>query len=160
MTNPNDRPTRDLDINPYYKDKRRSWNQPPMLCVTAGKPGRASDSAQSEQVAVSSDRDAKAEEPARKLYKCCSCGAEFSQSQGLSRHNKDKHEPRNPCRFCASFTWSQGRLYSYKKHLQDKHPGVATHRVQVTTMHVHKKRRRSWDVVAKSTSHKPAGLTE
>jgi DNA-directed RNA polymerase subunit RPC12/RpoP len=158
MTSPSDRLTGGADINPF-EDGRRSWNQPPVPCIAA-EPVQPSDSTPSEQVSVSSDRDAQVAMAARKLYKCCSCGAEFSQSQGLSRHNKDKHEPRNPCRFCASFTWSQGRLYSYKKHLRDKHPGVATHRAQVTTPHVSKKRRLSQDFVAQSTSHKPTRLVE
>ncbi|KAH9031180.1 hypothetical protein EDB84DRAFT_176338 [Lactarius hengduanensis] len=137
-TNLSDGLTRDADTN-TQGDERRSWNQPTGLFVAVVQ---ASDSAPYKQVAVSRGRDTRVEKTAKKLYKCRPCDTEFSQSQGLSRHNRDKHEPRNPCRFCESFTWPRGRLYSYTKHLQNKHPGVATQHAQVTAMHKRKKRQR------------------
>lgn len=160
MMNQRDRPTWDVVINPY-EDERRSWHQPPVLCVAAGNTIPASDSAPSAQVSVSSDQDAKVGMATRTLYRC-SCGAEYSQSQGLSRHKKDKHEPRIPCRFCASFTWSRGRLYLYKEHLQDKHSGVthATHHAQIRAKGVRKKSHRSKNFVSKSTGHKPTRFAE
>ncbi|KAH9024141.1 hypothetical protein EDB85DRAFT_1988506, partial [Lactarius pseudohatsudake] len=139
-TNLSDRLTGNADTN-TQGDEWRSWNQPPGLFVAAGKPVQAADSASYKQVAVSRGRDTRVETTAKKLYKCRPCDTEFSQPQGLSRHNRDKHEPRNPCRFCESFTWPRGRLYSYTKHLQDKHPGVVTQHAQVVTaMHKRKKR--------------------
>ncbi len=47
-----------------------------------------------------------------------------SQRQVLTRHVKDLHEPKNQCRFCRSFTWSQGRPYSYRNHLRAQHPQI------------------------------------
>ncbi|KAH9032399.1 hypothetical protein EDB83DRAFT_2554874 [Lactarius deliciosus] len=140
-TNLSERLTGDADTN-TQGNERRSWNQPPGLFVAAGKPVQAADSAPYKQVTVPRGRDPRVEKTAKKSYKCHPCDTEFSQSQGLSRHNSDKHEPRNPCRFCESFTWPRGRLYSYTKHLQNKHPGVATQHVQVTAMHKRKKRHR------------------
>ena len=146
MGDPSHRPPGNADIG-TYEEERRSGNQPPAVCVAVGKQVQLSDSLSSKQVEsvdASRDRDARVlEMAARKLYKCRSCGAEFSQSQGLSRHNKDKHEPRNPCQFCTRFTWSQGRLYSYKRHLQVKHPGVEAHHAQVTATEICKKHHHS-----------------
>ncbi|KAH9031445.1 hypothetical protein EDB83DRAFT_2652476 [Lactarius deliciosus] len=69
-------------------------------------------------------RGTKAENTTKKLYECSSCKLKFAQRQGLKRHNKDKHEPKQGCSFCAQFTWSQGRRYVYRRHLQKEHPDV------------------------------------
>ncbi|KAH9056757.1 hypothetical protein EDB87DRAFT_1169545 [Lactarius vividus] len=52
---------------------------------------------------------------------CSLCEIDFSQSQVLGRHKKDKHELKKPCSFCTSFKWSRGRPYLYKKHLRMRH---------------------------------------
>ncbi|KAI9454301.1 hypothetical protein BJY52DRAFT_1417921 [Lactarius psammicola] len=59
---------------------------------------------------------------AEKKYWCFSCGSGFSQSQVLGRHIKDKHETKETCRFCESFTWSRGRPHLYREHLKLRHP--------------------------------------
>ncbi|KAN0141093.1 hypothetical protein V8E53_000849 [Lactarius tabidus] len=63
------------------------------------------------------------EEMVEKPYQCHFCRVSFSQRQGLTRHSKDKHSPKNRCGFCVKFTWSKGRRYVYRKHLQEEHPG-------------------------------------
>ncbi|KAH8995883.1 hypothetical protein EDB86DRAFT_1070689 [Lactarius hatsudake] len=59
------------------------------------------------------DRGKRVERIAKKTYQCSSCQVIFTQRQGLSRHRKDKHEPKNRCGFCKVFTWSKGRHYTY-----------------------------------------------
>ncbi|KAI9436335.1 hypothetical protein H4582DRAFT_1966094 [Lactarius indigo] len=71
-------------------------------------------------------RGVKVENTTKKPYKCNSCSLSFTQRQGLKRHSQDKHEPKQGCSFCAQFTWSQGRRYVYRKHLQEEHPGVVS----------------------------------
>ncbi|KAI9433806.1 hypothetical protein H4582DRAFT_2060498 [Lactarius indigo] len=68
------------------------------------------------------DGGMRVEKMAKKQYQCSSCRAIFSQRQGLSRHRKDKHEPKNRCGFCTVFTWSKGRNYNYQRHLREEHP--------------------------------------
>jgi len=58
-------------------------------------------------------------------YSCDSCGSSFSQSQVLGRHIKDRHETKQTCLFCVSFTWSRGRPHLYREHLQTRHPQFA-----------------------------------
>ena len=52
---------------------------------------------------------------------CSVCNVGFSQQQVLRRHFKDKHETKNRCQFCTSFTWSRGRPYLYRNHLRVRH---------------------------------------
>jgi DNA-directed RNA polymerase subunit RPC12/RpoP len=61
----------------------------------------------------------------KRTYSCSSCGRGFSQSQVLRRHMKDKHKPQLTCPHCSSFTWSQGRPYLFRYHLQMQHPQIA-----------------------------------
>ncbi|KAI9436330.1 hypothetical protein H4582DRAFT_469212 [Lactarius indigo] len=68
------------------------------------------------------DGGMRVETMAKKQYQCSSCWVIFAQRQGLSRHRKDKHEPKNQCGFCTVFTWSKGRHYNYQRHLREKHP--------------------------------------
>ncbi|KAH9170774.1 hypothetical protein EDB89DRAFT_1234179 [Lactarius sanguifluus] len=56
-----------------------------------------------------------------KKYWCPGCRSGFSQSQVLGRHIKDKHETKQTCPICVSFTWSRGRPYLYREHLQMRH---------------------------------------
>ncbi|KAH8991506.1 hypothetical protein EDB92DRAFT_660987 [Lactarius akahatsu] len=60
----------------------------------------------------------------KKKYWCPGCKSGFSQSQVLGRHIKDKHETKQACSFCVSFTWSRGRPHLYREHLQIRHPQV------------------------------------
>ncbi|KAI9454302.1 hypothetical protein BJY52DRAFT_737812 [Lactarius psammicola] len=53
---------------------------------------------------------------------CPLCKIDFSQSQVLGRHIKDKHNTKESCSFCTSFKWSRGRPYLYRNHLRMKHP--------------------------------------
>ncbi|KAH9171145.1 hypothetical protein EDB89DRAFT_1175953 [Lactarius sanguifluus] len=80
------------------------------------------------------DRGMRVEKIAKKLYQCSSCWVVFTQRQGLSRHRKDKHEPKNRCGFCEEFTWSKGRHYTYQRHLREKHPDVVLPSVSATTI--------------------------
>ena len=54
--------------------------------------------------------------------RCPLCGIRFTQSQVLHRHIKDKHEDKESCAHCSYFRWSRGRPYTYRRHLQVKHP--------------------------------------
>jgi hypothetical protein len=54
-------------------------------------------------------------------YLCGVCGGKFAQVQGVKRHHREKHEPRQ-CPHCHAFRW--GRLYLFKKHLKMKHPEI------------------------------------
>jgi len=54
-------------------------------------------------------------------YQCGICRKEFTQPQGVRRHQLEKHEP-NFCPHCPTFSW--GRLYRYKQHLKKEHPEV------------------------------------
>ncbi|KAI9433808.1 hypothetical protein H4582DRAFT_1982673, partial [Lactarius indigo] len=79
------------------------------------------------------DRGMRVEKMAKGQYQCSSCGVIFAQRQGLSRHRKDKHEPKNQCGFCKDFTWSKGRYYMYQRHLREEHPdAVQSPSVSVT----------------------------
>ena len=80
------------------------------------------------------DRGTWVEEMAKKPYQCGFCSLSFSQRQGLTRHSKDKHSPRIQCEFCEKFTWSQGRLYLYRYHLEEEHPGIVSPSVGVFSM--------------------------
>ncbi len=60
--------------------------------------------------------------PARFL--CSSCDVRFATQQGLNRHNKDMHTPRQVCPHCGIFTWSPARWYLFTKHLARSHPQV------------------------------------
>ncbi len=53
---------------------------------------------------------------------CPICGVSFVQRQGLNRHNRDKHSPRNICPLCERYEWSSGRRYLFHKHLERHHP--------------------------------------
>ncbi|KAH9171136.1 hypothetical protein EDB89DRAFT_2071044 [Lactarius sanguifluus] len=53
---------------------------------------------------------------------CPICGIGFSQRQGLNRHNRDKHTPRNTCHLCGTYEWSPGRRYMFLRHLERHHP--------------------------------------
>ena len=54
-------------------------------------------------------------------YRCEICPKEYTQRQGVRRHQREKHEP-NYCPHCPTFRW--GRLYQFKDHLKKKHPEV------------------------------------
>ena len=58
-------------------------------------------------------------------YHCSPCGTSFKNRQYLRRHNADKHMPRNVCPYCGVFEWS-GRKYLFHKHLETRHPQVAS----------------------------------
>ncbi|KAI9436358.1 hypothetical protein H4582DRAFT_470019 [Lactarius indigo] len=53
---------------------------------------------------------------------CPICSISFSQRQGLNRHNRDKHTPRNICSLCERYEWSSGRRYLFLRHLERYHP--------------------------------------
>ena len=61
----------------------------------------------------------------REKYRCEECDSGFTQRQGLRRHCKDVHGPRQLCPRCKDFEWSPGRKYTLKKHFEAVHPGVA-----------------------------------
>jgi hypothetical protein len=74
------------------------------------------------QVPQSQNRNAGTMERREKKNWCTLCQMEFSQSQGLSRHIKDKHKDKESCLYCSSFKWSPGRPYIYRNHLRMRHP--------------------------------------
>lgn len=60
----------------------------------------------------------------RSSFSCHACDVGFVQRQGLNRHNRDKHRPRNICPHCGVFKWSPARRYLFTKHFERDHPGV------------------------------------
>ncbi|KAH9015989.1 hypothetical protein EDB85DRAFT_2023139, partial [Lactarius pseudohatsudake] len=78
------------------------------------------------QLCTPQDRGMRVDKTAKEQYQCRSCWVIFAQRQGLSRHRKDKHEPKNRCDFCTDFTWSKGRHYIYRRHLQEEHRDVVS----------------------------------
>jgi hypothetical protein len=53
-------------------------------------------------------------------YSCDTCGEQYSQPQGVSRHRRRAHNP-HAC-LCCEFKWS--RPYQYRDHLEKHHPHV------------------------------------
>lgn len=53
-------------------------------------------------------------------YSCDTCGEQYSQPQGVSRHRRRAHNP-HAC-LCCEFKWS--RPYQYRDHLEKHHPDV------------------------------------
>jgi hypothetical protein len=66
---------------------------------------------------------------AQHAHICSQCHIRFTQRQALHRHIKDQHQPRLKCTFCtdigSSFSFSRGRPYLYRRHLQLHHPGAS-----------------------------------
>ncbi|KAH9024142.1 hypothetical protein EDB85DRAFT_280513 [Lactarius pseudohatsudake] len=60
----------------------------------------------------------------RSRFSCHACDLSFVQRQGLNRHNRDKHRPRNICPHCGVFKWSPARRYLFTKHFERDHSGV------------------------------------
>jgi hypothetical protein len=58
----------------------------------------------------------------KRPFSCDTCGKRFVQSQGVTRHCREKHN-RSPCTcmYC-NVEWS--RPYQYRAHLKKHHPGV------------------------------------
>ena len=54
-------------------------------------------------------------------YSCIICDLDYAQSQGLTRHQCEKHNARL-CIYCRKFSW--GRPYLFRKHLVKQHPGI------------------------------------
>jgi hypothetical protein len=54
-------------------------------------------------------------------YSCNICNLDYAQSQGLTRHQCEKHNARL-CIYCRKFAW--GRPYLFRKHLVKRHPGI------------------------------------
>ncbi|KAH9069426.1 hypothetical protein EDB83DRAFT_2584748 [Lactarius deliciosus] len=85
------------------------------------------------QLCMPRDRGMRVEKMVKGQYQCRSCWVIFAQRQGLSRHRKDKHEPKNRCDFCTDFTWSKGRHYIYRRYLQEEHRDVVLSTVTSNT---------------------------
>ena len=64
-----------------------------------------------------------AEKPglSRVRYSCSICNLDYTQSQGLTRHEREKHKARL-CIYCRKFAW--GRPYLFRKHLAKRHPSI------------------------------------
>jgi Zinc finger, C2H2 type len=54
-------------------------------------------------------------------YSCNICGRSYSQSQGLRRHQRERHDA-SLCTYCGVFEW--GRPYRLREHLEEEHPDV------------------------------------
>ena len=73
-------------------------------------------------------RAANAEGRLVRKYWCArlGCGRGYTLPQVLGRHVKDMHETKISCPQClskgVSFTYSSGRPYVYRKHVESKHP--------------------------------------
>ena len=51
----------------------------------------------------------------------CTCGRDYAQQQGLTRHLRETHEACI-CMYCGAF--ASARPYRFKEHVKRKHPGV------------------------------------
>ena len=54
-------------------------------------------------------------------YSCGICKLDYTQPQGLTRHQREKHNARL-CTYCYEFAW--GRPYLFREHLVKRHPGI------------------------------------
>ena len=54
-------------------------------------------------------------------YLCGICKLDYTQPQGLKRHQREKHNYRL-CMYCCEFAW--GRPYLFREHLVKRHPGI------------------------------------
>jgi len=99
-----------------YQEQRASQDMPHDLRGTGRRPAVVpSGSPQAPGLAASGNRRA----PAGRYL--CVCGKSYSQSQGLRRHQREKHDA-SLCTHCDAFTW--GRLYRLKEHLEEQHPDI------------------------------------
>jgi hypothetical protein len=57
----------------------------------------------------------------KRPFSCDTCGERFTQPQGVTRHNREKHNPSLLCMYCDD-EWS--RPYQYRDHLKKHHPEV------------------------------------
>ena len=51
----------------------------------------------------------------------CTCGRDYAQPQGLTRHRRETHEACI-CVYCGDFAWA--RPYRFKEHVKSKHPEI------------------------------------
>ena len=70
---------------------------------------------------IASSEVVPADDVLRKFW-CRACGVSFTQRQGLNRHEREKHGPRNICHLCKSYEWSPARRYLFTRHLKQRHP--------------------------------------
>ncbi|KAI9436093.1 hypothetical protein F5148DRAFT_30498 [Russula earlei] len=54
-------------------------------------------------------------------YLCNVCDRSYAQRQGVTRHQREIHEP-SLCRYCGDFEW--GRRYLLREHIEKQHPDV------------------------------------
>ena len=76
-------------------------------------------------------------------YLCSTCGKEYAQRQGVTRHQREVHKPKL-CRHCRAFKW--GRPDLFRKHLKRWHPDIDpdielevkgnSHRTTTNTVHL------------------------
>jgi hypothetical protein len=98
-----------------YQEQRASRDMSHDLRGTGRRPAAVpSGSSQAPGPAASGNR------PAGR-YLCRLCGKSYAQSQGLRRHEREKHDA-SLCTHCDAFTW--GRLYRLKEHLEEQHPDI------------------------------------
>lgn len=102
-----------------YQEQRASQDLPHDLRRTGRRPAALpSGSSQAPGPAASGNHRAPA--PAGR-HLCEVCGKNYAQSQGLRRHQREKHDA-SMCTHCDAFTW--GRLYRLKEHLEEQHPDI------------------------------------
>lgn len=51
----------------------------------------------------------------------CTCGREYAQPQGLTRHRREAHGACI-CMYCGAYAWA--RPYRFREHLKSRHPEV------------------------------------
>jgi hypothetical protein len=51
----------------------------------------------------------------------CTCGRDYAQPQGLTRHRRETHDACI-CMYCGAFAWA--RPYRFRQHLKREHPGI------------------------------------
>jgi hypothetical protein len=58
----------------------------------------------------------------KSLFPCDKCNKQYSQPQGVTRHQREAHEITSLCPICNNFRWS--RRYQLTKHLKGQHPDI------------------------------------
>lgn len=56
------------------------------------------------------------------IFPCFLCDKQYTQPQGVLRHQREQHGKKSLCPNCNDFRWN--RRYQLAKHLKERHPGI------------------------------------
>ena len=113
-----------------YQEQRASQDVPHEPRGTGGRPAVVP-SGSSRGPVASGNRRAPVDR-----YPCDICGKSYAQTQGLKRHQREKHDA-SFCTYCDVFAW--GRPYRLREHLEERHPDVDVNAALEEATRVHRK---------------------